>query len=175
MTIFRTGAVVAAMLVMIPVSAAAQAVSENRVERITAWSVFVEEEPKECWVVSEPVNTVNTRDGEEVEVRRGDMLLFVTYRPESGVEGEVSFTGGYPYREGSTVRLQVGDNGYDLITDGEWAWPASPEEDAQVVEVLKAGTEAVLTGVSSRGTTTRDTFSLIGITEALAEAEKRCQ
>jgi hypothetical protein len=32
----------------------------------------------------------------------------------------------------------------------------------------------VVTGVSSRGTTTKDTFSLLGFTAALDEAERRC-
>jgi len=33
----------------------------------------------------------------------------------------------------------------------------------------------VLTARSSRGTTTKDTFSLLGYTAAVEEAEKRCQ
>ncbi len=87
--------------------AIAQEESTNRVAVETAWSVFVEEDPKECWSVSSPSNTVNTRDGEVVSVQRGDILLFVTFRPGSDVEGEVSFTGGYPFAEESTVEVQI--------------------------------------------------------------------
>jgi hypothetical protein len=36
-------------------------------------------------------------------VRRGDILLFVTFRP--GKPGEISFTGGYPFAGGSTVEV----------------------------------------------------------------------
>ena len=81
----------------------AQEQSSNRVAAKTDWSVFVEADPKECWSVSAPKETVNTRDGREVSVRRGDILLFVTWRPGESVAGEVSFTGGYPFAEGSTA------------------------------------------------------------------------
>nr|WP_236545306.1 invasion associated locus B family protein [Tropicimonas marinistellae] len=146
--------------------------STNRVAAKTDWSVFVESDPTECWGVSSPKTTVNTKDGKPVSVNRGDILLFVTYRPN--VSGEVSFTGGYPFAGGSTVTVEVGGSSYELFTDGEWAWPASPEDDAKLVTALKRGSEAVLTGRSSRGTTTKDTFSLMGFTAAMEEAEKRC-
>ena len=52
--------------------------STNRVATMTDWNVFTEESPKECWGVSKPKETVNSRDGQPVSVRRGDILLFVT-------------------------------------------------------------------------------------------------
>lgn len=148
--------------------------SSNRVAAKTDWSVFVESNPTECWSVSAPKETVNTRDGRVVAVRRGDILLFVSYRPDAGVAGEVSFTGGYPFAGGSTVTLEIGDNTFELFTEGEWAWPASVNDDAKIVTAMKRGTLAVVTARSARGTVTRDTFSLLGLTAALEEAEQRC-
>lgn len=148
--------------------------STNRVAAQTDWSVFVESDPTECWGVSAPKEQVNTRDGQPVTVRRGDALLFIAYRPGSNVEGEVSFTGGYPFADGSTVSMTIGDDSYDLFTEGEWAWPASPEEDAEIVASMRRGAEAVLVGRSARGTRTEDTFSLLGFTAALEEAGTRC-
>lgn len=152
----------------------AQDESTNRVAAKTDWSVFVEENPKECWGVSAPKETVNTRDGQVVSVRRGDILLFVTFRPGSGAAGEVSFTGGYPFASGSTATVEISGAEYSLFTDGEWAWPASPEEDKRIVDAMKAGAEATITAVSGRGTQTRDTFSLMGFTAAMQDAETRC-
>lgn len=155
-------------------TAAAQEESTNRVAVETAWSVFVEDDPKECWSVSSPKETVNTRDGRVVAVRRGDILLFVAFRPGANVQGEVSFTGGYPFAPDSTVSLQIGSDTFELFTDGEWAWPASDEEDTAIVAAMKRGADATLTARSSRGTTTKDTFSLFGFTAALDEAASRC-
>jgi hypothetical protein len=72
------------------------------------------------------------------------------------------------------VTLDVGGTQFTLFTEGEWAWPASPEEDARIVTALQAGSQAVLTGVSGRGTQTQDTFSLLGFTAAVEEARSRC-
>lgn len=139
------------------------------------WVIFAETDPKQCWVVSAPKETVNTRDGRVVAVRRGDIHMFVSFWPETGKLGEVSFYGGYPFASGSSVTLQVGDSKFDLFTDGEVAWSTSPDEDRRIATALKRGVEAVVTGRSSRGTTTKDTFSLIGFTAAFDDALARCE
>lgn len=154
--------------------AMAQDESTNRVAAETDWSVFVEDNPKECFAVSKPKTTVNTRGGQPVEVRRGRILLFVFDRPGEGVDGQVTFTGGYPFAGGSTVSMQIGGTTYELFTDGEWAWAATPEDDTRIVAAMKRGSEAVLTARSARGTTTTDTFSLLGFTAAVDEAGRRC-
>ncbi|PZX15044.1 hypothetical protein LX81_02633 [Palleronia aestuarii] len=163
-----------AALAVMTAAAFAQEESTNRVAVETAWSVFVEDDPQECWSVSSPTRTVNTQDGETVSVRRGDILLFVTFRPGSGVESEVSFTGGYPFADGSTVDLNIGGTEFDLFTEGEYAWPASAEDDARIVEAMQRGSDATLVARSSRGTRTEDTFSLMGFTAALDAARARC-
>ena len=170
-----TGWMAGLALALFATAAHAQSESTNRVAVETAWSVFVEDDPKECWSVSSPTNTVNSRGGQTVSVRRGDILLFVTFRPGAGVNGEVSFTGGYPFADGSTVNLNVGGTEFELFSEGEWAWPASASDDQQIVAALKRGSDATLTARSSRGTQTKDTFSLFGFTAALDEASGRCQ
>ena len=152
----------------------AQEEATNRVAASTDWSVFEETDPSECFGVSAPKEQVNTRDGQLVQVNRGETLLFVFYRPSQGVNGQVTFTGGYPFAGGSTVTLDIGGTEFQLFTEDEWAWPATPEDDSRIVAAMKLGASAILTGVSGRGTTTRDTFSLLGFTAAVEEAQRRC-
>lgn len=171
---FVRGAAVAIMAVTAS-GAWAQEESTNQVASETAWSVFEDTDPRECWVVSAPTETVNTRDGRVVAVRRGDILLMAFFRPDAGVKGQVTFTGGYPFAGGSTVNVQVDGVEFEMFTEGEWAWPASADDDASMIAAMKRGVDAVLTARSSRGTTTKDTFSLLGFTAAFEEAEKRCQ
>jgi len=162
----------AVSLIMGP--ALAQGQSTNRVAAKTDWSVFVEDNPTECWGVSTPKETVNTRDGRVVAATRGQILLMVFYRPTAEAKGQVAFTGGYPFGKGSTVNINISGTEFALITDGEWAWPATVADDAKIVTAMKRGAQAIVTGVSSRGTKTKDTFSLLGFTAAVEDAESRC-
>jgi predicted transglutaminase-like cysteine proteinase len=167
--------VAVAFAAMVATGATAQETSTNQVAAKTAWSVFEDNDPRECWAVSAPTETVNTKDGRVVAVRRGDILLMTFFRPGAGVQGQITFTGGYPFAGGSTVNMNIGGSEYELFTEGEWAWPASTSDDAKILAAMKRGAEAVLSARSSRGTITKDSFSLSGYTAAVEEAEKRCK
>ncbi len=169
-----TGAALITVVGLVAGSSAIAQESTNNVATMTDWSVFTDENPKECWGVSSPRETVNTRDGQPASVRRGDILLFVTYRA-GGAAGEISFSGGYPFAGGSTVKIEIDGTAFDLFTNGEWGWPGTKEDDAAILAALKKGSTAVLTGRSGKGTQTQDTFSLRGFTAAMEEAAKRCQ
>lgn len=160
-------------LVLCGVTAQAQETT-NRVDAETDWSVFVETNPTECWAVTAPKETVNTRDGRVVSVRRSEILFMVFYRPSQDVKGQVAFTGGYPFATGRSITLDVDGTKFELSTKGEWAWPPTPGDDAKIVAAMKRGAKAIIVGQSGRGTLTTDTFSLLGFTAALEEAEKRC-
>ena len=174
MTTVRVFLAATAFTIGLTANAAMAQEETNRVASDTDWAVFEGSDPKECWAVTAPKETVNTRDGRVVSVRRGDVLLFVTYRPEQSIEGEISYTGGYPFSDGSTATLEVGGSTFELFTEGEYAWPATPADDQKIITALKRGADAVVTARSSRGTQTKDTFSLLGATAMIEDAEKRC-
>ncbi len=160
---------------MAATTASAQtAQSTNRVAANVDWSVFQGNDPIECWGVSAPKESVNTRDGRVVAVRRSEIQLFVFYRPDGAASGQVTFTGGYPFAPGSTVNMAIGESEFELFTEGEWAWPATEADDAKIITAMKRGTDAVLTARSARGTQTQDSFSLLGFTAAIEDADKRC-
>ncbi len=151
--------------------------STNQVAVMTDWSVFTEPPagtPKECWAVTAPKSSEATRDGKPVNASRSEILLFVTYRA-GGSRGEVSYTGGYPFAKDSTVKLDIDGTAYDLFVDGEYAWTTGAEQDGQIIAALKKGSTATVTGVSGRGTQTKDTLSLRGVTAAIDDAGKRCK
>ena len=61
-----------------------------------------------------------------------------------------------------------------MFREDDTAWAPSTEADQQIIEAMRAGAEAVFFGQSTRGTDTRDTFSLEGFAAAIADAEARC-
>jgi hypothetical protein len=189
MNVWIMRAVATAMLLGTAPAAMAQE-STNLVVTATDWSVFEDppicgnekegekcrkpdEKPEYCWGSTRPKQSVNTRDGQQVSVRRGEIMLFVTFW--IGKPGEVSFIGGYPFAAGSTVAVNVDGSNFELFTDGEWAWPGTPQDDDKILTALKKGSTAVMTAQSSKGTQTVDTFSLRGFTAAMTEAGNRCK
>lgn len=176
-TIFRGIAAAAVALGVAAGSAAAQ----SRVDAKKDWSIFeaTSNGTKVCWIVSQPTKSKAVRGGKEVKVRRGDIFLMVAVRKADNVKNEVSFLSGYPFKKGSKVKVQIvsskGDTEHTMFTDGENAWTSSPTEDDKLTLAFRGGRAANVKGVSKRGTTTIDTFSLQGFTAAIKAAQDRCK
>jgi hypothetical protein len=60
------------------------------------------------------------------------------------------------------------------IVDSEAAWLASTDDEAGFVTALKGGSQLVVKGTSGRGTETTDTYSLSGVTAAMAAIDGAC-
>lgn len=146
----------------------------NRVATKIDWGVFVADNPTECWVATSSREAITSLDVRLDAVNPGQPVLMAFYRPAEGGEGHVAFTAGYPFARGSTVSMAVPGFSFELLTDGEWAWPATNEDDSKVIRAMILGTRAVLSGRSAQGIVTKDTFSLWGFTAAFADAAKRC-
>ena len=61
-----------------------------------------------------------------------------------------------------------------MQTEGERAWPRDPRDDNKLVRAMKGGLNMVVTGRSTRGTKTTDTYSLLGFTAAMNAIDKAC-
>jgi len=68
----------------------------------------------------------------------------------------------------------IADDPSTPIKDDEAAWLASMNDESAFVEALKKGSKLVVTGTSTRGTKTTDTYSLAGITQAMGAIDKAC-
>ena len=172
------GVAVATMLVGLTVGASAQAQELAMVEAITDWSVYVDQDPKVCFIVSQPTKSVARRGGQEVSVNRGDIRFHISVIPGQGVAGEPSFLAGYPLKPEAAVKMEIGSTKFELYPDAavhkEYAWTA-PADDAALIAAMRKGADAIVTGVSARGTTTIDTFSLRGFTAAVEKAKQLCK
>lgn len=165
---------------IVATSFAGAATAQDQYARVALykdWSVFASDDKANCFIASGPTATEARRNGQDVtsSVRRGEINIYITTIKSDGLINEVSFNGGYPFRDESTVSMQIGSDTFEFFTEGEWAWPTSPEEDRKVVASMRRGANAIVTGVSGRGTTTKDTFSLIGFSDALKDANDRCE
>lgn len=155
------------------------AAAQTEYERAGAqrdWAVFAvgQGQDRVCWIVSKPKSSTARRGGSTVQVNRGDIYLMVSTWPGRNVAEEVSLMVGYPVKPGAPIRLEVGSDTFELFADDDTGWLESAAVDARAVAAMRAGVEAKATGLSARGTTTIDTFSLLGFTAAMADAKQLC-
>ena len=103
------------------------------------------------------------------------------------VRDEVQTLVGYPLQPTSdsfTHTAEIDGKAYPMksipddpstpIKDNEAAWLASMNDEAGFVKALEAGTKLVVHGTSLKGTKTTDTYSLAGVTAAMAAIDKAC-
>lgn len=178
----RTGplrhSIAATVFVVAIVLAAADAGAEQRViGTFTDWTAFVDQENgnRLCYIGAAP----EQEEGDYT--RRGNTYTLVTIRPQAHSHGVVTVEAGYPYRDGSTVTVEIDGNAFELYTrnrDGDGmgdAWAFGDDGDKALVRAMRAGRTMVVKGTSSRGTRTTDTYSLLGFTAAYNAMEQACR
>jgi len=161
---FAVGAVALALVFPFAASAAPEEIGSSR-----DWTAFKATEATGvvCYALTAPTDSRGDYSN------RGPIYLMVTRRPAEGVYDEVSAITGYSYKDGSRPEIKVGDRAFKTTPVGEVAWPLSRETPA-LVRAMRGGSDLVLTGTSTRGTDTRDTFSLFGFTAMLKAIGDAC-
>ena len=129
---------------------------------------FMENNGKVCYMVSQP------KQEEGNYKRRGDIYALVTHRPSENTMDVFSYVAGYSYQNGSSVTVSFGGRSFKLFTQGETAWAEDAATDKKIAAAIRSGSNMIVKGTSSRGTPTKDTFSLKGSGAAYKAISKEC-
>ncbi|HHS89499.1 MAG TPA: hypothetical protein ENJ26_03940 [Rhodobacteraceae bacterium] len=150
---------------------AAVAQKATPLEQYKDWGAFTfnSGSGKVCYIISKPLKM------EPENRNHGDVYFFITHRPGENVRNEASLLVGYSFKEGSRVKVNVDGTEFVLFTKDDGAWVENAAEESSLVTAMKRGRELVASGVSSRGTKTRYTFSLSGVTAALKRIDAECK
>lgn len=125
---------------------------------------------KVCFALSKPKSQKASKD----DVQRDPAYVFVATRPEEEVKEEVSVIVGYPLNTEVDATAQIGSSTFVMFGQKDGAWIKDAAEEPKLVEAMRKGAEMVITGKSTRGTETTDTYSLMGVTNALERVSKEC-
>jgi Invasion associated locus B (IalB) protein len=106
---------------------------------------------------------------------RDPAYAFVSTRPAEKVINEVSVMIGYTLKPGSESTLEVGGAAYAMYTQGDGLWIKNAAEEERMVDAMRKAPDAVIKGVSAKGTETTDTFSLKGLSQALDRLAQDCR
>lgn len=134
------------------------------------WSAYMFEENgnKVCYMASAP------RKAEGDYSKRGEIYALITHRPSENSEDVFSYITGYSYKPNSNVKVTIGSKEFVLFTQDDTAWAPDSETDGDLAEAVRRGNTMIVRGTSSRGTKTKDTFSLRGSSAAHDAISKAC-
>lgn len=136
------------------------------------WRAYVDgsDAKKICFIGSAPTKA------EGKYTQRGQTYVLVTHRPgdKPPTIGEVSVEAGYTYKPDSEVTADIDGKTFTLFTKNGNAWARDSQSDKVLVQAMRAGSQMVVKGASSRGTLTTDTYSLSGFTAAYESINKAC-
>lgn len=148
----------------------AQAADPRVLGSYSDWSayVFTENGNKICYMASQPIKSEGDYS------RRGDIFALVTHRPAEGAKNVFSYITGYPYKPDSTATLKIDSADFTLFTQDETAWASDPSTDNKIATAIRKAEKMSVKGVSSRGTETKDIFSLKGSAAAHDAISREC-
>jgi hypothetical protein len=167
-------ALLAAGAAVAGLSPAAAAESPTLLGAFKAWSAYTvgSGASKTCYALAQPKSTAPKN------VNRDPVFFLVSDWPARKAKAEPEVVPGYPYKDGSKVTAQVGSDKFTFFTKNEDktgnAWVEAKADEARLVDAMRRGAEMIVTGTSSRGTLTRDTYSLSGVSAALDKIHKAC-
>ncbi|MCK5284549.1 MAG: hypothetical protein KAJ86_03075 [Alphaproteobacteria bacterium] len=130
--------------------------------------VFIENSNKVCYIASKP------KKAEGDYTQRGKIFALITHRPAEGTKNVFSYITGYNYKAGSNVNIEIDGEHFILFTQGDTGWAPDEATDNKLTQAIRKGSKMIVRGVSSRGTATKDTFSLKGSGAAHDRITKEC-
>ena len=167
----RTGALALTFMTIFSGSALAEG-EPQQIGSFEDWTAYSYDaaDSKVCYVSATP------KASEPKNAKRDPAFFLVTHMPgrKPPVRGEVSTIIGYPFKEGQPVKLTIDEESYEMFSKGDTAW-VDTGNDKKIVAAMKAGKSLKVQGTSWRGTETVDSYSLDGISAALAAIDKACK
>ncbi len=126
---------------------------------------------KICFALAKPASSKTNPPNRP----RDPAYAFVSTRPAEKVTNEVSVMIGYTLKPGSESTLEVGGASYAMYTQGDGLWIKNAAEEERMVDAMRKASDAVVKGMSAKGTETTDTFSLKGLSQALDRLAQDCK
>ena len=105
--------------------------------------------------------------------KRGENYILV-YKIIGSDENIVQVEAGYQYNLDEDIVVTIDNTSFKFYSTEDSSETAWTNNDEKVVNAMKKGLVLVLSGQSSRGTITNDTYTLKGFTSAINKLNKDC-
>ena len=165
---FTIAALALAAAVAAP-AASALAQKPTPIKQFNQWGAYSfndKSRGKVCYILATPsAKKPADRD-------HGDVFFLVSKKPK-GDDYESQIEVGYPLKDGEDVAVEIGGRTFSMFSKDNNAWLKDTGEESSLVTAMRKGATMEVKGMSKKGTRTTYTYSLSGVTAALA-AIKGC-
>lgn len=140
----------------------------SMLKQFDAWGVYAYKTggSSSCYMLTIP------KDQKPSDVDHGNNYFLLVPTRSAAAEYEPQAMMGYPLKAGPSVSVRIGDQRFRLFTKEKNAWLRNPARVPEMIDAMRAGSEMIVKGTSWRGTETRYTYSLNGVTAALRRLER---
>ncbi len=128
-----------------------------------------------CYILSQP-KSVQPEDPS----RHDTAFFLISSWPGKDVTHEPSIVPGYAYKDETAPRVTIGADKFDFFSRNDkegkgGGWLKETPEEQRLIATMKNGSQMSITGTSSKGVPTNDTYSLAGISAALQKMDAACK
>ena len=121
-----------------------------------------------CYIGSLPIKS----DLPETK-KRGESYILV-YKIIGSDDNIVQVEAGYKYNLDKNITVRIDNTSFKFYSTEDSSETAWTDDDKKVIYAMKKGLKLVLSGQSSRGTITNDTYTLKGFTSAINKLNEDC-
>jgi hypothetical protein len=136
------------------------------------WSAYTAASGKDktCYALGQPKDRQP-----KAKLKDTTAYIFITTRPGENIRNEIAINLGYATKDGSSAAAEIDGDAFELITKGQNAWVKEQPKEKEFVGALRGGSKLVIKASSAKGTATVDTYSLKGLSDALARVAQECK
>lgn len=144
-------------------SALAAHAEPSRIQQFDDWGVYsyASKTGTVCYALSMP------KTMEPAGIDHGKNYFLVSPSSAKGGGFVPEAVRGYMLKPGAPITVSVGDRSFAMVSKDNAAWVQQEAQEPALIAAMKGGSDMTVSATSKRGTATRYTYSLTGISAAL--------
>jgi len=160
----KNAATVALALAGLVASSLVATAKTNYIGEFKDWGVYQNTDlpGNKCYALTVPVKF------HPVDVRHGDNFIIIS---KSSGQYSPQLVMGYDLKADKAVNVMVDGTAFPFFSEGNRAWAENVADETRIIKAMRAGKAVNVQAVSARGTQTRYTFSLIGLSASLQRVD----
>lgn len=123
---------------------------------------------KICFALTKPQKST------PASLKRQPAFFYVSAWPKDGVKAEISVKMGYEIKKDSIATIKIGSASFRLLTEADKAFVDDPTTELKLLQAMKRGSSMTVEAQTLSGQTSKDKYSLRGVTKAIRSLTKNC-